>query len=125
MDMDFWSDGDLGGGWEGALPPGFYPEDGTEITDDQLEDIERIEALTGRPLSDFIKSFDQLQKDGEAGNLRGNRFGSGMEAILWLFKIGVYAFGKVVDFGDGLWGVAIGQSGKHSPDTGQSELNIT
>lgn len=89
------------------LPPDFFDDD---MSDEDLQDIHQIQDLVGKPVSDIIENFDDVASSGRAGTVRAVRFGSGSEALLWLFRRGIFLFSSLVRFGDGSWGVAIGES---------------
>jgi len=85
----------------------FLPSDATE---EDIQYVREAERLMGRPVSDIFVSFQRLQSIGQVGDLRGVRFGSGLEAFRWLLQRGLFLYSKLVQMNDGSWGVAIGTS---------------
>jgi hypothetical protein len=108
-------DDDLPDGW---LPPDFFADD---IDEDDMEQLGEIQRLTGRSFEQLIEPFDDIVKTGRAGTVRGTRFASGSEALLWLFRTGIFLYSSIVRFSDGTYGVAIGDSGR--PLQGSNEQN--
>lgn len=91
------------------FPVDFLPED---ISDDDIDTLHDIQSMIGLPISGMIATEDQINQTNRAGQLRGTRFASGAEALLWLFRRGIYLYSSLVRFPDGSWGVAIGSSEK-------------
>lgn len=90
----------------------WYPVDflDDDISDDDIEALHDIQGLIGRSVQDIIEPFDHVARTGRAGTVRGVRFSSGSEALLWLFRRGIFLYSSLVRFDDGTWGVAIGSS---------------
>lgn len=100
------------------FPLDFVPEDFDEDDIDRLHDIQ---GLVGQPISQIIDTFDHVAQTGRAGQVRGVRFSSGAEALLWLFRRGIFMYSTLVKFGNGEWGVAIGDS---PAPIGGTEVNV-
>ena len=98
------------------FPADFLDDD---ATDDDIETLHDIQRMVGKSVQEIIEPFDDIIKSGRAGTVRGVRFGSGSEALLWLFRRGIFLYSSLVKFGDGSWGVAIGESER--PLTGGQE----
>lgn len=96
------------------FPVDFLDEDATE---DDIETLHDIQDMVGKPIQDIIEPFEDIAKSGRAGTLRGVRFSSGSEALLWLFRRGIFLYSSLVYFTDGSWGVAIGSSERSIGDT--------
>jgi hypothetical protein len=97
------------------LPLDFLDDDTSDDDIDQLHDIQR---MVGQPIANIIDTFDHVARTGRAGEVRGVRFGSGSEALLWLFRRGIFLYSTLVKFPDGTWGVAIGNSPNVAPSGG-------
>lgn len=106
-DDDLFFEDDSEGADDPWFPVDFLPE---EISDDDIETLHDIQHLIGLPISGMIATQDDINKTGRAGQLRGVRFSSGAEALLWLYRRGIYLYSSLVQFPDGSWGVAIGSS---------------
>lgn len=100
------------------FPTGFLPED---ASDDDIETLADIRDVIGRPFSDVVSTYERLANEGRAGQIRATNFASGMEAMLWLFRRGIFLYSDIVQFKDGSWGVAIGDSPKPGVDTPEDE----
>ena len=98
---------DLDGGDFDSLPEGFFDDD---ADDESIGTLHTIIDLVNKPISEIIEKFDDIAHTGRAGTVRGVRFSSGEEALLWLFRRGIYLYSSLVQFADGSWGVAIGSS---------------
>jgi hypothetical protein len=98
---------DEGGEDDSWIPADFFDLDTSE---DDMDTIHEIQDLIGKPVSQIIEDADQVYSSGRAGSVRGVRFSSGSEALLWLFRRGIFLFSSLVRFSDGSWGVAIGES---------------
>lgn len=91
----------------GDFPTDFLDsEDGDEI----IEDLKLIRAAVGAPLQPLVTNLQTLTDRGQASSLRGVRFTSGAQALVWLFHRGIFLFSNVVQMGDGTWGVSIRNS---------------
>lgn len=110
---DYVDDGD---DW---LPSDFFDDD---ITDDEIDRIHQIQDLVGQQIKDIIEDFNHVARTGRAGDVRGVRFSSGSEALLWLFRRGIFMYSTLVRFPDGSWGVAIGDSPNVAPANGDSNV---
>lgn len=99
------------------LPEGFLPDD---LSEDQSELFGDIRDVLGRPVGQLVASYEDLAESGRAGQVRATKFSSGLEALLWLFRRGIFLYSNLIQYPDGSWGVAIGDS----PGAGQSEKNI-
>ena len=121
LETDLYPDDDFEDNGAGELPDGFFPDDADEDDINYALDIRRV---TGRPVDDLIKSFEKLNLEGRANQLRAVRFGSGFEALTWLFKRGIFLFSSLVQFSDGTWGVAIGSSQGEADDGGIEDDSI-
>ncbi len=113
---DLW--GDLDGGDFDSLPAGFFDDD---ADDDSIQTLHDIMDLVNKPISEIIEKFDDIAHTGRAGTVRGVRFSSGEEALLWLFRRGIFLYSSLVQFGDGTWGVAIGSSER---PIGEAEVEV-
>lgn len=104
-------------------PDYWFPVDflGDDIDDDDIETLHDIQKMVGRPIQDIIDTFDHVASTGRAGEVRGVRFSSGSEALLWLFRRGIFLFSTLVQFPDGSWGVAIGSSENTPSGDGEAE----
>lgn len=100
------------------FPVDFLDDDADE---NDIETLHDIQHMVGKSIREIIEPFDDIVKSGRAGTIRGVRFGSGSEALLWLFRRGIFLFSSLVQFSDGSWGVAIGQSER--PLTESEPLN--
>lgn len=85
----------------------FLPDDAGEA---DIEYLGKVRDVIGRPISELFSTVEALQQVGQVGDLRGVRFGSGYEALRWLFQRGLFLYSKLVKMSDGSWGVAIGTS---------------
>lgn len=91
----------------GDFPDSFLgSEDGQQVID-ELKDIRKA---VGSPLQPLISDLETITKRGQAADLRGIRFASGSQALLWLFHRGIFLFSNIVQMPDGTWGVRIGRS---------------
>jgi hypothetical protein len=101
----------------------WFPSDflGDDTDDDDIETLHDIQKMVGRPIRDIIDTFDNVAKTGRAGTVRGVRFSSGSEALLWLFRRGIFLYSTLVQFPDGSWGVAIGSSENVVSNDGEAE----
>lgn len=108
-------DDDESDGW---LPPDFFADD---ISEEDMDALGEIQHLTGRSFEQLLEPFDDIVNTGRAGTVRGTRFASGSEALLWLFRTGIFLYSSIVRFADGTYGVAIGDSGR--PLEGPDEQN--
>lgn len=102
------------------LPVDFLDED---ATDDEIDQLHQIQQLVGQSIQNIIEDFEQVARTGRAGNLRGVRFGSGSEALLWLFRRGIFLYSTLVRFPDGSWGVSIGDSPTVAPSGGDGNVS--
>lgn len=94
--------------FEDIPPSGFYPDD---MTDAQAEYANLIREVLGQPLADLVIPTEEIASNPQASaNLRASRFQSGLEAMIWLFKRGIFLYSSIIQFSDGTWGVAIGDS---------------
>ena len=91
------------------LPDGFFSDD---ATDEDLQKVANIRKAVGRPLDQLFATVEQIKQRGEAGQLRGIRFASPADALIWLYTTAIFHFSNVVDMGNGLWGVRVGTSDK-------------
>lgn len=92
---------------ETEWPDGFIGENATE---EQFTDLENIRRAVGSPLQPLIASIEAITQRGQVGQMRGIRFATGADALIWLFHRGIFLFSNVVSFADGTWGVRIGDS---------------
>lgn len=95
----------------------WFPADflGEDTDDDDIELLHNIQDVMGQSVKGIITDLAGLSAEGMAGNLRGVRFASGSEALIWLFRRGLFLYSRLVQFGDGTWGVAIGSSQGNAP----------
>lgn len=89
------------------FPPDFVPDD---MGDDDIDRLHNIQELIGSSVKEIIDTFDHVLTSGRGGDLRAVRFSSGAEALLWLFRRGIFMYSTLVQFPSGEWGVAIGNS---------------
>lgn len=89
------------------LPLDFLSDD---ATDTDIDQIHNIQDMVGRSIQDIIETHEQVLRTGRAGDLRAVRFSSGGEALLWLYRRGIFLYSTLVRYDDGSWGVAIGDS---------------
>lgn len=101
------------------LPVDFLDE---EATDEDIDTLHQIQHLVGQPIQNIITDFDSVARTGRAGDVRGVRFSSGSEALLWLFRRGIFLYSQLVRFPDGSWGVAIGNSPNIEPSGGDDNV---
>jgi len=117
-DLDFeGEDGDF----EPVPPQDFFPDD---FTQEDYETLEDIRNASGRPFADFVTDYSTLVQSGGAGTVRAVNFASGAEALIWLYRRGIFIYSSIVRFSDGSWGVAIGNSPQpeQTGDVTQSSL---
>lgn len=93
-----------------------------DITDDEIDQLHQIQDLVGQSIQNIIQPFEEVARSGRAGDVRGVRFGSGSEALLWLFRRGIFLYSTLVKFPDGSWGVAIGNSPAVAPSGGDENV---
>lgn len=101
------------------FPSDFLDDDTSQ---DDLELLFDIQRIVGKSVQEIIEPFDDIVTSGRAGSVRGVRFSSGSEALLWLFRTGIFLYSSLVKFSDGTWGVAIGDSER--PLTGEQEVDV-
>jgi hypothetical protein len=101
------------------LPADFLDEDADE---DDIDTLHQIQKMVGQPIQNIIDDFDHVAQTGRAGTVRGVRFSSGSEALLWLFRRGIFLYSTLVKFSDGSWGVAIGDSPNIEPTGGDDNV---
>lgn len=91
---------------------GDYPSDflDSEDGDTIIEDLKLIRAAVGSPLQPLITNLSAITEKGYASSLRGIRFTSGAQALVWLFRRGIFLFSNVVRMPDGTWAVSIRNS---------------
>jgi hypothetical protein len=91
----------------GDFPPDFLDsEDGDTI----INDLKLIRAAVGSPLQPLVSDLKTITEKGLAPSIRGIRFSSGAQALVWLFHRGIFLFSNIVQMGDGTWGVSIRNS---------------
>lgn len=91
----------------GDFPSTFLDgEDGQGV----IDDLKLIRAAVGSPLQPLVTDLDTLTARGHSASLRGIRFTSGAQALLWLFHRGIFLFSNIVQMPDGTWGVSIRNS---------------
>ena len=121
IDQDvFWPDDD-------DEPDYWFPADflANDISDSDVELLHDIQRVMGQSVKGLITTFDDLASTGRAGQLRGTRFSSGSEALIWLFRRGIFLYSSLVQFDDGSWGVAIGSSeGESGGETDVSQEGL-
>lgn len=104
------------------LPADFLDDDASE---EDIDTIHNIQDMVGRPISDIIDSFETVARSGRAGDVRAVRFSSGGEALLWLFRRGIFLYSTLVKYPDGTWGVAIGDSpSPAAPAEAESDISF-
>lgn len=98
---------------------GDFPDDflGDEPDEHIFDDLREVRAGVGSPLRPLITDFETIQSRNQAHQMRAVRFTTGAEALIWLFRRGIFLFSNVVRFEDGTWGVRIGSSDS-PPDAG-------
>ena len=89
------------------FPEGFLPDD---LSEDDIETLADIRDIIDRPFAELVRTYEDLAASGRAGQVRATNFSSGTEAMLWLFRRGIFMYSNIVQFKDGSWGVAIGDS---------------
>jgi hypothetical protein len=89
------------------MPEGFLPDDASE---DEITTLSHIRDIIGQPFGDLVATYDQILGEGRAGQVRAVNFSSGSEALLWLFRRGIFMYSSLIHYKDGTWGVAIGDS---------------
>lgn len=89
------------------FPADFVDKD---ISDSDVELLHNIQRVMGQSVQNIIVSSDDFFGSGRENTLRGTRFSSGAEALIWLFRRGIFLYSSLVRFPDGTWGVAIGSS---------------
>lgn len=89
-----WGDDDFDDEWGGETP-----SDGLSDVINELLSVYGIETL-----GSIIINPEQVKDPSE---LRGTRFSSPAEVLLWMHEIGVLAFSNIVYYGDGEYGAAI------------------
>lgn len=114
-DLTYPDDDDFSDDW---FPSDFMPDD---IDDDDVETLHDIQRMIGLPITGMISTYDDEIEQGRGGQMRAVRFSSGAEALLWLFRRGIYLYSSLVKFSDGSWGVSIGSSDKGSDNDAGSE----
>lgn len=103
------------------LPADFFDED---MDDEDMDTFSDIQRMVGKSIREIIEPFDDIAKTGRAGTVRGVRFSSGSEALLWLFRRGIFLYSSLVRFNDGTWGVAIGTSERALEDAGDTPDDV-
>jgi hypothetical protein len=94
-----------------------YENDGEEElpSEEPLSEYEQAlrDVLDSLGLSNIEDFHPIAQGDAEhPEDIRGDRFESLGDALIFLASIGVIDFSEVIDFGDGTYGVEIGDSGQ-------------
>lgn len=119
-DFDVFYPDDEDGDGDEWFPADFLADD---TDDDDIELLHNIKHVLGGSLNGLITNMEGLANEGMAQNLRGVRFSSGSEALIWLFRRGLFLYSRLVNFGNGTWGVAIGSSqGNDTPEEQEGDI---